>query len=291
MTYALTSMRLKYCMSNQQAYLTFLVPCYNYAQYLTECVSSIQAQTFQDWELLILDDASTDDTPAIAERLANEDSRIRYYRHEQNIGHLANYNWGIQKAAGELIWLISADDCLASHSIAEEFVTQFQTNPALGFGFCRVQCIDGNSDPYDKKIPRNAYHLLPETKSQVFSGHTFFRRLIQENFVPAPSTVARKICYSESGLFRSELTHSGDWFNWLVFSLGRDVYYDPDPKVYYRKHNNNMHLTYEKPRQALENTLLCYQMVEDYLYTNDYSRQLKQALRFAKAKFMKKTCL
>jgi glycosyltransferase involved in cell wall biosynthesis len=267
--------------------VTFLVPCYNYARYLRECVASIQLQTLTDWELLILDDASTDETPELADSLAADDPRIRYYRHPENIGHLANYNDGIERAQGELIWLISADDCLASPTVAEEFLGQFQSNPKLGFAFCRVQCIDEHSTPYDKFIPRANYEHLPE-QATLFEGHSFFGRLVKENFVPAPGAIARKRCYEQYGKFHMALTHSGDWYNWLLFALNWDVYYQPEAKVYYRKHQQNMHMTYAKPRQALENTLLCYTELQRYLKQGHYPAALQRKTELAKLQFMNK---
>lgn len=268
-------------------YLSFLVPCFNYGQYLSECINSIQNQTFQNWELIILDDASTDNTPEIAKALASEDSRIQYHRHPNNIGHLANYNVGIALAKGELIWLISADDCLTSPTIAKQFTDQFLKNKALGLAFCRIQCIDEHSAPYEKYIPRAGYNALPEN-STTFAGHDFFSRLIKENFVPAPGAIARKSCYTSTGNFHPALTHSGDWYNWLLFSLDYDIYYEPEPSVYYRKHQHNMHLSYQKPRQALENTLLCYQELEQHLKNKEYPKRLQRQAKLARVLFMKK---
>ncbi len=79
-------------------FVSFLVPCFNYAAYLTNCIQSITRQSFQDFEILILDDASTDNTPQIVEVLQQTENRIRYFRHENNNGHLLNYNFGIEKS-------------------------------------------------------------------------------------------------------------------------------------------------------------------------------------------------
>lgn len=265
--------------------VSFLVPCFNYAQFLRECIDSICSQSFQDFEILILDDASSDETPQLAKRFVEADSRVIYFRHEQNIGHLQNYNFGIDKAKGELIWLISADDVLADKDILATFIQSFEKYPKLGFAFCRVQCIDEQSQPYDKFIPNPESVFLP-TRATLLRGHDLFRQLINSNFVPAPSTIARKACYTQFGMFHSQLTHSGDWFNWLQFTLDWDVWFVPEAKVYYRKHQQNMHLTYEKPRHALENTLLCYQELERFLIMHHYSRAFIWRCRFARLQYM-----
>ncbi len=268
----------------QKPLVTFLVPCYNYGNYLRSCIDSIASQTYRHIEILILDDASTDNTPEIARKLTESDDRIRYRRNEQNIGHLANYNRGIEEARGELIWLISADDCLAVSDVLADFVRVFETRPNLGYAFCRVQVIDENSQPRQQFVPRQGYAGLPD-EPVFFGGHPFFRRLIKANFVPAPSTIARKACYEEYGLFHPALTHSGDWYNWLLFSLGYDVYYDPSPRVFYRKHSANMHRTYEKPAHAVENSLLCYREVQKKLLEHKAPQSLRWLTRLAVARF------
>ncbi len=193
----------------------------------------------------------------------------------------------MKKAYGELIWLISADDALASESILADFVGQFQKNKKLGFAFCRVQCMDENSQPFDKFIPNPKSPHLPE-KQTLFSAGELFGKLVQANFVPAPATIARKACYEQYGLFDLALTHSGDWLNWLLFCLDWDVWFDPSARVYYRKHQKNMHLTYEKPRHALENTLLCYRTLEKFLQEHHYSNSFLRQTRLARLNFMNK---
>jgi len=267
--------------------LTFVIPCYNYARYLRACADSICAQSFTDCEMLIVDDTSTDETPDIAKTLTAEDARIRYHRHEQNIGHIANFNYGIERANGELVWLISADDCLKDPGIVQEFVTQFRNNPKLGFAFCRVQCIEADSTPYDKYIPRAGHPKLP-TQPGIIPGQALFEFLIRENFVASPGAIARKACYERIGYFKPELTHSGDWYNWLAFALDWDVFYEPEAKVYYRKHRQNLHLTYADPNHTRENSLLCYTVLEQFMRTRKDDPKLIRQLQLARVQFMKK---
>lgn len=277
--------------------LTFIVPCYQYGHYLEECIQSILKQTYQGaLEVLILDDASTDNTPEVAKRLVAQDNRVRYLRNATNLGHLSTYNRGIHEASGDWIWLISADDCLASPNVVEALMTQVHSNPKMVMAFCRVQCIDEHSVPYDKFIPRQHYDRLPD-KATTFSGEDFFRLLLKENFVPAPAAVAKKSCYEKNGMFHMALTHSGDWYNWLLFALEGEVYYHPEPMVYYRKHQQNMHMTYQKPMHALENSVLCYIALEEHLRQQTarsktrYPASLQKAVRLAKLQYKKQNKL
>ena len=100
--------------------VTFVVPCYKLAHLLPECINSILSQSFRDLEILIMDDCSPDNTADTARSF--QDSRVRYIRNDQNLGHLRNYNNGIALARGKYIWLISADDYLRRPYVLENYV-------------------------------------------------------------------------------------------------------------------------------------------------------------------------
>jgi glycosyltransferase involved in cell wall biosynthesis len=92
--------------------VTIVVPCYNYGRYLRQCVYSILTQDV-DLNVDIIDDASADDTESIGSALASEDQRVTYQRHVRNLGHIATFNEGLERADGTYSLLLSADDMLA----------------------------------------------------------------------------------------------------------------------------------------------------------------------------------
>jgi glycosyltransferase involved in cell wall biosynthesis len=92
------------------------MPVYNGERFLAEAIESILAQTFTDFELIISDNGSTDSTPAICERYARLDSRIRYYRNEVNLGAAPNFNRAFHLAQGEYFkWAAHDDICLPQY--------------------------------------------------------------------------------------------------------------------------------------------------------------------------------
>src|SRR6185369_11714393 len=90
------------------------IPTYNYAAYLAETIESILAQNFADFELLIIDDNSTDDTRAVVEPYAQQDPRIRFSVNPKNLGMVQNWNHCLAQARGEYIKYVFGDDLLAS---------------------------------------------------------------------------------------------------------------------------------------------------------------------------------
>jgi len=98
--------------------VTVCVPVFNGARYLAESLDTHLAQTFADFELVILDNASTDETPTIAEAYARQDPRVRVVRHERNLGVARNFNVGVGLARGTYFRWGSCDDLFAPTSLA-----------------------------------------------------------------------------------------------------------------------------------------------------------------------------
>src|SRR3954464_13492345 len=94
------------------AKIDIVVPCYNYGRFLQTCVASIVTQSMADLRVLIIDDASSDDSLRAARILAQGDRRVAVVTHERNHGHIETYNEGIAWATGDYFLLLSADDVL-----------------------------------------------------------------------------------------------------------------------------------------------------------------------------------
>jgi glycosyltransferase involved in cell wall biosynthesis len=94
------------------------IPVYNGAAFIAMAIESVLAQTFKDFELLVLDNASTDETPHIIERF--NDPRLRIIRHASNIGAIANFNTALREARGEWVKILCADDLLYSNCLMQQ---------------------------------------------------------------------------------------------------------------------------------------------------------------------------
>ena len=223
--------------------VTFIIPCYNLAHFLQECVESVLSQTFGDFEILIMDDCSPDNTPEVARSFA--DARVRHVRNETNLGNIANYNRGIGLARGEYVWLISADDQLRSRHVLERYVRVMDENPRVGFVFCPcVELMDGAETGV-------LVATRPGDGDVVYRGTDFFDLIVRRNVtspdgesrwftVEAPAVMVRKECYDRVSLFPKDLPHAGDRFIWSLFALYYDVAFLAEPMVRYRVHGSSM---------------------------------------------------
>jgi glycosyltransferase involved in cell wall biosynthesis len=226
--------------------VSFVVPCYKHGHFLVECVESILGQTYHDVEVLIMDDCSPDDTPAIAQSFS--DPRVRYIRNDVNLGHLRNYNKGIGLATGEYVWLINVDDYLRRRYVLERFVAALERNPTAAFVFCPAVQVHG----HDEGV---AFGLHGDA-DRVFTGPEFLERLLVRNCVATPAVMVRKSSYDRMGMFPLDLPYAGDWYQWCRHAFYGHVVYLAEPMVCYRIHELNMTKDYfERPAAVISDEI------------------------------------
>jgi glycosyltransferase involved in cell wall biosynthesis len=227
--------------------VSFVVPCYRLGHLVGDCLQSILRQTYRELEVLVMDDCSPDDTPAIVGAIA--DSRIQYVRNEQNLGHLRNYNKGIELSRGKYVWLISADDLLRDATVVERFVDALEKHPSAGYVFCPAVRFNASGD-----IGIYGSH---GDADWVRNGRDVLRRwLVEGNSVPAAAGMVRKVCYERLGGFPLDLPFAGDWYMWSIFALHFDVAYVAAPMAGYRAHDGNMTLDFKRRAAALVDDML-----------------------------------
>src|SRR5262245_57717851 len=108
--------------------VSFVVPCYNYGRFVGQAVDSLLGQTFEALELIVIDNASTDNSSQVLERY-DDHPQVRIIRRQQNEGHLASLNEGLRLARGELLGVMDADDfCMRSDAVTRQ-VALFDAHP------------------------------------------------------------------------------------------------------------------------------------------------------------------
>ena len=211
--------------------VSFVVPCYNLAHLLSECVMSILAQSFPDFEILIMDNCSPDNTREVARSF--HDPRVKHIRNPVNLGHICNFNKGITMSRGKYVWLISADDFLRSPNVLARFVDLMERRPDVGYAFCRsVELQEGK----ELGVARFDYGNV----DRVWDGPAFLARLIRCNCIAQSSGMVRKECYDRVGLFPLDMPHAGDWYLWCLMALHYRVAYFSEPMVSCRVHDQSL---------------------------------------------------
>jgi len=187
--------------------------------------------------VLIIDDASTDDSSQVTAELAAEDDRVQVIRHEVNLGHIRTYNEGLSLADATYAVLLDADDMLTMGSLARACALM-DAHPEVGFVYGHALVFT------DDQLPP-----LPATgpvRATIWRGREWFElrcRLI-ENCIRSPEVVMRTSLLRRLGGFREELPHIGDLELWMRFALHADVGYVGGPdQACYRDHAAGLHRT------------------------------------------------
>jgi glycosyltransferase involved in cell wall biosynthesis len=218
--------------------VSFVVPAYNLADLISQCINSILAQTYPNFEVLIMDNCSTDRTSEVVASF--EDPRVKYFRNEINIGHVRNFNKGITTSRGKHVWLVSADDWLRSPQVLERYVELMERNPRVGYVFCRAIEVHGS------KEVGIAQWTNCGKEERIWNGRRFLMRLIQNNCIVMSSTMVRKECYEKFGMFSLEMPHANDWYLWCLLALHYQVGYLAEPMVFVRLHEESLTSTFSQ---------------------------------------------
>jgi glycosyltransferase involved in cell wall biosynthesis len=237
--------------------VSFIVPCYKLAHFLGDCMNSILVQTYGDFEVLIMDDCSPDDTPDVAAKF--DDPRVRYIRNEANLGNIRNYNKGIELSRGRYIWLISADDRLRSQNVLQRYVELLDNNPQVGYVFCPAMILRNGEG-----IGVEGWTMWPGIRDRILSGHEVVSRSAICCPVCAPTALVRKECYTFTGGFPLNLPQAADYYLWVMFATKYDVGYFAEPMIYYRRHATNMDKILEigQPSTYFEQELLVIWLIK-----------------------------
>lgn len=205
--------------------VSIVLPCYNGATMIGEAIESVIAQTYQDWELIIVNDCSTDNTLEVAQSYAEKDQRIRVFSNEKNSKLPATLNHGFREAKGEL-WTWTSDDNLLLPTMLEEFVDYFDKHPEVGFVTSDLANIDinGNIISYDI-LPDNIQDKMPLNNC---GGASFMYR----------SSIAKKI-----GEYREDLFLAEDYEYWMRLCFNTKLAHYPKVLYHYRVHANSLTAT------------------------------------------------
>ncbi|GLR97738.1 MULTISPECIES: glycosyltransferase [Bradyrhizobium] len=217
------------------AKIDIFVPCYNYGRFLRACVDSVLEQSVRDLRVLIIDDASSDDSLSVAKELAQADSRVSVIAHPENRGHIRTYNEGIEWTAADYCLLLSADDLLVGGAL-ERAVEIMDANPdiVLTYG----DCIAWHDD-----LP---FPVIEPSQKYTWTRHDLLGEMCATsmNTVPTPTAIVRTRVQKAIGGYRPSLPHAGDLEMWLRFAASGSVARINAVQAIYRKHSTAMSNAY-----------------------------------------------
>ena len=204
--------------------VSIIVPCYKQAHFLNESLQSVLDQTYVDWECIIVNDGSPDNTESIAQQWCEKDNRFTYL-YKENGGLPSARNEGVKSSKGEFIVALDSDDILHSDFLTQ-LVPELKSNDNLGIVSC-----------YRYFFSKNKSNIIKEYKA---SGSTY-RDLMFENKL-MPSSLYRKKCWEEVGGYdESMIKGFEDWEFWInITKRGWEFKFVEEFLFYYRKAKKSM---------------------------------------------------
>jgi glycosyltransferase involved in cell wall biosynthesis len=209
--------------------ISVLIPTYNYARYLPEAIDTILEQDFEDFELLISDDCSEDNSAEVITRYAAKDPRIRFQIHRARLGMVQNWNWCLSEARGEYVKYVFGDDKLASPQTLTKLLGLMEHNPSARLAASARYLIGANSELLE---------IWDDfRKAGAHRGTDVICRCLAEdrNLVGEPTVVLFRKRDAARG-FNLRYRQIVDLEFWFHLLEQGDFVYTPEPLCSFRKH-------------------------------------------------------
>lgn len=191
--------------------VSVIIPNYNHARFLSDAISGVLGQTYQNFEIIVVDDGSTDNSREVAEQF---DDKIQYI-YQRNAGLSAARNTGIRAAKGSLIGVLDADD-MYEPTFISTLVAVLESNPDADGVYCGYQFVDQDNN------------LLPQIENRPVPSDELYDALLDGNFFVPESIFLQRYVYDDVGLFDEALRACEDWDVWLRVTKKYRVIHVPE---------------------------------------------------------------
>jgi glycosyltransferase involved in cell wall biosynthesis len=256
--------------------VSIIVPCYKQAHFLPVTLASVQSQSLKDWECLIINDGSPDDTESVAKSWVEKDERFRYFSKE-NGGLPSARNFGLVHARGRFIQFLDSDDVILPNKL-ELQVQQLSANQSHCLSFCDYK-LGSENDIY---TPPDSAVYLPPILDEVTTVYELAADWETRLSIPAHCFLFNKAFFDQGIMFNEALANHEDWDCWMqIFNISKNIYYCPEKLAIYRYRPDSMCRSLGRNLVKMKEGYL--QAIDYQLNNNSYSRELKAILRVKRA--------
>jgi glycosyltransferase involved in cell wall biosynthesis len=219
--------------------VSIVVPSYNHGRFLRQRMDSILRQTCQDFEVFVLDDASTDNTREVLAEYANR-PRVELILHRKNSGSVfRQWNAGVALARGEYVWIAESDD-YAEERFLEELTAVLDRNPGVGLVKCRSTIVDeeGHTTPDSDEYPTER----DWSRDFIIRGSEDCRLQLTcgSPIMNASAVLFRRQLYVDAGWADESFRMCADWLQWSKMMFQADFAYVAKPLNYFRRHTHTV---------------------------------------------------
>lgn len=225
--------------------ISVITASYNYAQYIEEMINSIINQSYRDWELIIVDDGSSDNSVEIIKSYCQKDSHIKFFQHEngENKGLKETLLLGIEHATGDWIAFLESDDYYAADNLLKK-AEIIQKHPEVKLIFNKVSFI------WEKEIKTKTKEKFENTQkmlSKIEFPKNVFYKFDVDNIILTFSAVAVDAKTLKSVDFNTPVDSLMDWWLWIHLAYKNNFYYIDEELTHWRLHEKSYIRTSKRP--------------------------------------------
>ena len=215
--------------------ISISMPSYNHGKFVAEAIESIRSQNIDDWELLIVDDASEDESKAIIQNYAKGDSRISAVFHEKNMGIARTINDGLERVSGKYISFVASDDVWTKDKLKRQIEILEKDDNLIVWS--EGEIIDANSVPTGK-----SFTCIAKSSRRKKNGNLFEELLQSRHFMLCSSIIVKRdnvkdIRFSEEYKYLNDIQYE------LEITRRYKCHFIETPLVKYRVHGRNISIT------------------------------------------------
>ena len=243
--------------------ISIIIPSYNHEKYVADAIRSVLEQTYQDFEIIITDDGSSDRTVDVIRGFT--DPRIRLFVFEQNQGACVATNNCIQHASGEYIAMLSSDDVFLPDKLAKQLRFLDEHKEYAGV-FSYAKIIDERG--HDFANTNHYYYSIfnqPDRTRHEWLNYFFYKG----NCLCHPSALIRKECYTEIGNYDPRFAQQPDFDFWIRLCLKYNIHIIPEKLIEFRVLQENANASGDKPEVRARLTWELHEILKNYLSIKD----------------------
>jgi GT2 family glycosyltransferase len=231
--------------------VTLAIPCRNAGRHLRPLLQSLLAQTRQDFELLLVDDASSDGSIELAREVAGE--RVQVHRNAAPLGIGGNWNRCVELARAPFVCLAHQDDVYEPEYVAR-MLAALDARPDAGMAHCRAAAIDADGRAMPSAAERFKAHFWRQSPGKDRAAH--YERLWRGNFIVCPSMCFRTDALRVTGPFRTDLCFALDWeYSFRLLRAGFGIVDVHEVLLHYRRHDGAATAAANRTRTRLHEEL------------------------------------
>ena len=274
-----------------QNIVSVIVPNYNYARYLNARIDSILSQTFQDFELILLDDCSTDNSREVLESYRNNPHVSHIVFNEQNSGSpFQQWMKGIELAKGKYIWIAEADD-LADSSFLKTSIEYLKQYPDAVASVAGTTLIDSDGNIIPKKAnywDKKNMEKYRQLSHRIIDGHLYCTHKLY--WACCIQNTSQAVFRRENALNLANsqfltMRHSGDWLFWIQMASQGNIIEIYDNLNFFRQHNQKVTIKGQQSGKSIEEDIQVINSIEQmYPQISRYRKRLAHGMLWRKIK-------